>query len=71
MKRAIILFVPWTRHFVPKIKNFDELKAEGVKFYVDAVEYHKKTFQEDSPRFDNIFFKIKKKYDALIRYSFY
>lgn len=60
MKRAIILFIPWTRKFLPMPTNFDELRKKGVQFYVNAVEYHKKTFQEDSPRY-TLRYKHKRK----------
>ncbi|CAL8126614.1 unnamed protein product [Orchesella dallaii] len=50
MKKAIVLFVPIMRYIMPSIKLFDQLKAEGLKFYIDAVDSHKSTYQEDNLR---------------------
>ncbi|ODN00919.1 Farnesoate epoxidase [Orchesella cincta] len=50
MKNIIVLFVPWTKYILPSIKVFDEVKAKGLQFYIDAVDAHKSTYQEDNLR---------------------
>lgn len=50
MNHAIVLFVPWTRYFLPRMKLMDALRAKGQVFYKAIVDEHKATLVPDAPR---------------------
>ncbi|CAL8126612.1 unnamed protein product [Orchesella dallaii] len=50
MNRAVMFFVPWTRHFLPPLKDFEEVRDRNRLFYQTAVNEHKATYQEGTTR---------------------
>ncbi|ODN00933.1 Farnesoate epoxidase [Orchesella cincta] len=50
MNRAVMFFVPWTRHFLPPLAGFEEVRDRNRRFYETAVDAHKATYQEGTTR---------------------
>jgi len=48
--RAIYFLIPWTRIFLPSLKNFEKFRDRNREFYKETVDEHKRTYQDGTVR---------------------